>query len=588
MSSVNKSEESSSQQLGITEIQKVSKWQNFKDSFKRADTNAYNNKRGSISSCCQSINKNDLESQDKQTTNNDIQDGTLHRELKNKHIQMIALGGSVGTGLLIGSGGALREGGPASLIIAWGLVGTMVYCTIFALGELCVAFPVNGAFSQYASRFVDESWGFAVGWNYAIMWLIVLPLELVAASMCITYWNDSINPASWVAIFYLLIVVINLFGVKGYGEAEYWLTIFKIIAIIGFIILGVVLVVGGGPKKEFIGASNWKVGKAPFPNGFKGLATTFVTASYSMAGSEMCGIAASETKNPAKTLPRAVRQVFWRLFLFFFLSLTMIGLLVPYNSPDLLGNGGVSSSPFVIAIKDAGIQVLPSIFNACILISVISVGNSAVYGCSRTIQSLGQQGLAPSLFAYVDRKGRPLAGLILSAIFGLLCFLAAYKDQDTVFAWLLSVSGLATIFSWFNIGLCHLRFRMAMHKQGKSLEELSFTSSLGIYGSIYSMSFLVLVLVVQFWVALFPLNSNGKANAESFFKNYLGAVVILIFYLGHKILTKNWKIYKRLDEIDLDSGRRQIDVEIIQSELFEEKQLARQKPLYIKIFNYWC
>ncbi|KAI5956543.1 hypothetical protein KGF54_001018 [Candida jiufengensis] len=592
MSSLEKNEESlNSQHIGSIETNEMSKWQKFKDSFKRADIPDNHIVESSNNSILQNTNNSDnhdLELQDKYSTNEEEPSGELHRELKNKHIQMIALGGSVGTGLLIGSGGSLRTGGPASLIIAWGLVGTMVYCTIMALGELCVAFPVNGAFSQYGSRFVDESWGFAVGWNYAIMWLIVLPLELVAAAMCISYWNNDINPASWVAIFYVLIMIINLFGVKGYGEAEYYLTIFKIIAIIGFIILGVVLVVGGGPKKEFIGAKNWHIDKAPFPNGFKGLATTFVTASYSMAGSEMCGIAASEAKNPAKTLPKAVRQVFWRIFLFFFLSLTMIGLLVPYNSPDLLGSGYVSSSPFVIAIKDAGIYALPSIFNACILISVVSVGNSAVYGCSRTVQSLGQQGLGPSILAYVDVKGRPLAGLALSAVFGLLCFLAAYKDQSTVFAWLLSVSGLATIFSWFNICLCHLRFRMAMSKQNRSLKELSFTSKLGIYGSIYSMGFLILVLGVQFWVALFPLGSNGKANAENFFKNYLGSVVILIFYLGHKIYSKDWKIYKNLDQIDLDSGRRQVDLEVIQSELEEERLLAKNKPMYIRIWNYWC
>lgn len=553
----------------------TSKWDRFKDSFSRVDNlddqNLYST----------SSHINDIERANKATAQEN-----LHRDLKNRHIQMIALGGSIGTGLLIGSGQALRSGGPASLIIAWGLVGTMVFCTIHSLGELCIAFPVNGAFSTYATKFVDSSWGFAVGWNYALMWLIVLPLELVAATMCITFWNDEINPVAWVAIFYVFIVSINFFGVKGYGEAEFYLTIVKIIALVGFIILGVVLVCGGGPTHEFVGDKYWKLDGA-FSNGFKGLISTFVTASYSLAGAEMVGLASAEVQNPRKALPKAVRQVFFRLFFFYFVTLTLIGLLVSANDPRLLGSSQTSTSPFVIAIQNGGIKALPSIFNACILITVISVGNAAVYGCSRTLQSLGAQGLGPEILTYVDKRGRPLAGLIVSAVFGLLCFLSAYKNQGEVFGWLLSVSGLATIFSWFNIGLCHLRFRAALKAQGRSVDELSFTAATGVYGSIYSMIFLIAVLGLQFWVALFPIGSS-KADAKNFFQNYLGVIVMIIFYGGHKIFTKNWRIYISLSDIDLDSGRRMIDTDLLKSEMAEEREIQRTKSFIVRIWNYWC
>lgn len=565
-----------SDSTSVLSIQKgtTSRWNDFKTSFKRQEQIVVET----------SADMNDIERANAATSK-----GELHRKLENKHIQMIALGGSVGTGLLIGSGSALRTGGPAALLIAWGLVGTMVFCTIHALGELCVTFPVNGAFSTYATRFVDSSWGFAVGWNYALMWLIVLPLELVAAAMCIKYWNDDINPGAFVVIFYLVIFVINLFDVKGYGEAEFYLTIFKVIAIVGFIILGVVLVCGGGPTHTFVGGKYWR-NPGAFANGFKGVATTFVTASYSLAGSEMVGLASAEVENPRKVMPKAVRQVFWRIFMFYFLSLTLIGLLVPYNSPLLLGSDSsdVSASPFVVAIKNGGIKVLPSIFNAVILISVISVGNSAVYGCSRTIQSLGAQGLGPKFLNYVDRKGRPLAGLLVSAVFGLLCFLSAYDNQGEVFAWLLSVSGLATIFSWFNICLCHLRFRMALRVQGRSTDELVFTAITGIWGSIYSMLLLALVLGVQFWTALFPIGSKGVPNAKHFFQNYLGAIVILVFYVGHKLITRNWRIYLSLKDIDLDTGRRETDLELLKLEIQQEQLLRKNLPFYKKAFAYWC
>lgn len=562
---------SSSNDTGSNE-KASSKWQNFRDSFKRPEEEKeieYD----------QNDNLNDIEK-----ANIGASKSPLMRDLKNRHLQMIAIGGSVGTGLLIGSGSSLRTGGPAALLIAWGLVGTMVFCTIHALGEMCVAFPVSGAFSSYATRFVDPSWGFAVGWNYAIMWLIVLPLELVAAAMSIQYWDSTINPVAWVAIFYIFIFVINLFGVKGYGEAEFYLAIVKIIAIIGFIILGIVLVCGGGPTHKFIGGKNFH-NPGAFANGFKGVCTVFVTASYSLAGSEMVGLAAAETANPKKTLPKAIKQVFWRIFLFYILSLMFIGLIVPYNSEELLGSSSTgSASPFVIAIKIGGINALPSIFNAVILISVLSVGNSAVYGCSRTIQSLGAQGLGPKVLNYVDRRGRPLAGLAISGIFGLLCFLSAYENEGEVFAWLLSVSGLATIFSWFSIGLCHLRFRAALRYQGRSTDELSFTSIAGIWGSIYSMIFLIVVLGVQFWVALFPIGSNGKPNVTSFFQNYLGVFVILLFYVCHKIYSRNWKFYIKLSEIDLDTGRRETDVDLMNYEI-EEDTNKEGVPRYLRLWR---
>lgn len=537
-----------------------SKWSRFKDSFKPA----------------QATYELDEEGNQVMQTN-----GALKRDLQSRHLQMIAIGGSIGTGLLIGLGGSLATGGPASLLIAWGLVGTMVFCTVHALGELCIEYPVNGAFSAYATRFVDPSWGFAVGWNYALMWLIVLPLELVAAAMCIKYWNSEINPVAWVGIFYVAIVLINVFGVRGYGEAEVVLVSVKVMAIVGFIILGVVLVCGGGPTGEFIGNRYWK-NPGAFNHGFKGVCSVFVTASYSLAGTEMVGLAAAETSNPKAILPKAVKQVFWRIIFFYLLSLTFIGLLVPYDSPELLGNSGTSASPFVIAIKSGGIKALPSIFNACILISITSVGNGAVYGCSRTLQSLAEQNLAPKYLKYIDRKGRPLGALLTSLGFGLLCFLSALSNVGEVFNWMLSVSGLATIFSWFSINLAHWRFRAAWRLRGRSLDQLHFTSLTGNVGSIYSMIFLILVLGVQFWIALIPVGSS-EPNATNFFQNYLGVFVITAFYLGHKSWTKNWAVAIPLKDIDIDTGRRINNVELMKIEQESKFEVTNTNSILKKV-----
>ncbi|KAG7191310.1 glyceraldehyde-3-phosphate dehydrogenase 1, partial [Scheffersomyces spartinae] len=282
----------------------------------------------------------------------------LSRSLKNRHLQMIAIGGSIGTGLFIGSGKTLRIGGPAGVLIAYILIGSMIYCTVQALGELAITFPVSGAFITYNTRFIDESFGFAMAWNYALQWLIVMPLELVAASIVISYWDSTTNPAAFVVIFWVLIVAINFFGVRGYGEAEFAFSLIKVVAVVGFIFLGIILVCGGGPRGGYIGGKHWH-NPGAFANGFKGVCSVFVTAAFAFAGTELCGLAAAETSNPRKSLPKATKQVFWRITLFYVISLTLVGLLVPYNDP-LLTSGksswDASASPFVIAIKNGGIS----------------------------------------------------------------------------------------------------------------------------------------------------------------------------------------------------------------------------------------
>ncbi|KAG7893167.1 hypothetical protein KL936_001341 [Ogataea polymorpha] len=511
----------------------------------------------------------------------------LQRNLKPRHIQMIALGGSIGTGLFVGSGSALSTGGPASLLIAWGLVGIMIYCTVQAMGELTVTFPVSGSFVQYNTRFISPSWGFCMAYNYALQWLVVLPLELVAASLTIKFWNSTVNSAAWVAIFYVVIVIINFFGVRGYGEAEFVFSFIKVIAVIGFIILGIILNCGGGPKGGYIGGKYFHDPGA-FADGFKGLCAVFVTAAFSFAGTELCGLAAAETHNPRKSLPSAIKQVFWRITLFYMISLTMIGLLVPYTDDRLLGASSVdaTASPFVIAIKNGGINVLPSIFNVVIMVAVLSVGNSAVYACSRTIASLSEQSFAPKIFGYIDRRGRPLVAVCFTLAFGLLCFLAASPKEGEVFNWLLALSGLSSVFTWGSICFCHIRFRRALAVRGRGTDELAFTAQAGVIGSYFGVLLNVLILIAQFWIALFPV--GGSPNASDFFQAYLTVPVLIAFYVFYMVWKKTFLVYLRAHEIDVDTGRRELDLDLIRQEIAEEKAYMATKPLFYRVYKFWC
>lgn len=551
------------------------KWQSFKDSFKRYE--GYEEEE-----------EVDLEKLD------DIQKGNirtakspLKRKLKSRHLQMIAIGSSIGTGLFIGSGSALNTGGPLGILIAWALTGSAIFCTIQAMGELAVTFPISGSFNVYASRFIDPSVGFAVAWNYFFQFLVLLPLELVAGSITMTYWITSVNPDVWVLIFYLVVISINFFGVKAYGEAEFVFSSIKVLAVVGFIIVSIVIAAGGAPNGHYVGDRYWH-DPGLFANGFKGVSSVFVTSAFSFGGTELVGLTAAETDNPRVTLPRATKQVFWRILMFYMISLTLICFLVPYNSDSLLGASSVdvTASPFVIAINNGGIGGLPSVMNAVILISVISVGSSSVYATSRTLTALAEQGLAPKICGYIDRAGRPLVAIIITNIFGLLSFIAASGKQEEVFNWLLLISGLSSIFTWWSICVAHIRFRRALYVKGRSSDELSFKSQTGVIGSIYGATLNTLVLIAEFWVSLFPLGESP--SAEGFFQNYLGFVVLLVFYVGHKIWKNNWILCIRAKNIDVDVGRRETDLEALKQELEEERAILRTKPLYYRVYRFWC
>lgn len=289
-----------------------------------------------------------------------------------------------------------------------------------------------------------------MGWNYALQWLIVLPLELTAASITVRFWSSNINVGAFITIFLTVLVLINLCGVRGYGEAEFVFSIIKVFAVIGFIIVGIVIDCGGGPTGRYLGSHYWH-DPGPFANGFKGFCSVFVTAAFAFSGTELVGLAAAECENPRRTIPRATKQVFWRITIFYMVSLAIIGCLVPHTNPQLLNsasNVDIKASPFVIAIQNAGIKVLPSIMNAVILISVLSVGNSSTYGSTRTLAALAEIGQAPSTFAYIDKKGRPLVTLVVALLMGCLAYVNMASVGSTVFNWLLAISGLSAFFTW--------------------------------------------------------------------------------------------------------------------------------------------
>ncbi|KAH8909551.1 amino-acid permease inda1 [Coniochaeta sp. PMI_546] len=490
----------------------------------------------------------------------------LSRDLQNRHMQMIAIGGSIGAGLFVGSGGALSSGGPASLIICYMIVGIMLLFTCQALAEMAVLYPVNGAFYTYVVRFVDPSWGFAMGWDYALSWLTVLPFELTAASITIQFWRTDINVGVWITVFLVVLSIIQIFGVRGYGEVEFILSIIKIAACIGFIILGIVINCGGTWRtaivddyKHYLGAKYWHDPGA-FNNGFNGFCGVFVVAAFAFGGTEMVGLAAAESANPRKSIPLATKQVFWRICFFYVVNLFILGLIVRSDDDRLLHSSGANTkySPFVIAIQDAGIKVLPSIFNAVITIAVISVANSCTFGSTRTMQALAERGMGPKFLAYVDKSGRPLWCIVIQILFGFLAFIGEAGNSSDIFGWLLALSGLSYFFVWGSICLSHIRFRAGWKAQGYSLDQIPYKPTLGVLGSWIGFLLNIICLMATFYNALYP-SPDSTPTAKAFFQAYLAAPVVLFLYLLWKAISRDWRLYVPLRDMDLKSGLRMLE-----------------------------
>ncbi|CAI9635186.1 amino-acid permease inda1 [Alternaria burnsii] len=511
----------------------------------------------------------------------------LDKSMKTRHLHMIAIGGSIGAGFFVGSGGALSRGGPASVLIDFSIMGVMIFNVVYALGELAVMYPVSGGFYTYSTRFIDPSWGFAMGWNYVFQWAIVLPLELLVAGLTIHYWEGAqgVNVAVFITIFWVFIVIINIWGTLGYAEEEFWSSCIKLGATIVFMIIALVLVLGGGPSNgmysEYWGARTW-YDPGAFNNGFKGFCTVFVTAAFSFSGTELVGLAAAETKNPLKSLPGAIRQVFWRITLFYILGLTFVGLLVPSDDQRLMGSSSdANTSPFVIAGKNAGLVGFDSFMNVVILISVISIGVSGVYGGSRTLTALANQGYAPKCFTYIDRAGRPLYSVAFILMWGPLAYMNLAATGETVFNWFVALSGLAALFTWGSICLSHIRFRKAWAYHGHTLDEIPFKAAGGVVGSWIGIGIIIIVLIAQFYTAVSPIGKR-LGTATDFFSAYLAIFVVAAFWIaGYFWKREGWL---RTAQMDVDTGRRELDWDLINRERAEIATWPAWKRFFNRIF----
>ncbi|KAF5120671.1 hypothetical protein DV495_004477 [Geotrichum candidum] len=510
----------------------------------------------------------------------------LHRDLKARHITMIAIGGALGTGLIIGSGSALATAGPAAIFIAYAFVGIIVYMVMCALGEMATWIPLPDGFSGYASRFCDPALGFAVGWTYFFKYIIVTPNQLTAGALVIQYWipREKVNPGVWITVIFIIILLVNLFGVKFFGEFEFWLSSIKVITVIGLILLTLIIALGGGPDHDRRGFRYWKNPGAfkeytknnhiiPGAEGrFVSWAAVLVTAVFAYLGTELVGVTVGEAQNPRRNIPRAIKLTFYRIMIFYVVSVFFLGMCVAYDDKKLVfasnASTSASASPFVVAIENAGIKVLPQIINAAILLFIFSASNSDLYIATRTLYGLSVNGKAPKFFSRTNRMGVPYVALGFSSLFCALAYLNCSSSSAKVFGYFVNVVSILGLLTWICILVTHIYFMRAVKAQGIDRDTLVYKAPFQPYGSYISLGFCILIALIKNFTAFV-----FEFDKTSFITGYIGIPVFLALLFGYKIIMKTKTVLP--EEADLYSLRDIIDRE---EELFLAQQ-AREREL---------
>ncbi|RGD89578.1 amino acid permease [Acinetobacter sp. SWAC57] len=385
----------------------------------------------------------------------------LQRGLKNRHIQLIAMGGAIGTGLFLGSAQVIQSAGP-SIILGYAIGGLIAFLIMRQLGEMIVHEPVAGSFSHFANKYWGKFPGFLAGWNYWILYILVAMTELTAVAKYINYWWPHIPAWSSVLFFFIVITLINLGNVKFYGESEFWLAIIKVAAVISMIVFGLYLLFTADAGSTASFSNLWSHGGF-FPNGFDGLFYMLAFLMFAFGGIELIGMAAAEAKDPEKTIPKAINQVVFRILIFYVGSLTILLSLVPWNQLDL---GGLDKSPFVMIFSQLGIGWAAHLLNFIILTAALSVYNSGMYANSRMLFGLAEQGNAPKVFLKVNKQGVPIPAVLFSAVLIFGCVLLNYFVPEDALGHLMYVVVGALVLNWAMISLTHLKFMQAMKQKG--------------------------------------------------------------------------------------------------------------------------
>ncbi|KAG9240818.1 amino acid transporter-like protein [Calycina marina] len=470
---------------------------------------------------------------------------STHRQLRPRHIQLIGIGGTIGTALYVSIGQGLLNGGPGSLFLAFTIWCTFILAVTNCMAEMVTYLPISSPFIRFAGRYVDEAFGVATGYNFFIFEAILVPFEVVACNLIIHYWSDVVPAGGMIAVVLVLYAIINLFAVKWYGESEFWLALGKVVLIVGLIIFTFITMLGGNPLHDRFGFRYWEdPGAFAELDGYTGSLGIFlgflqclIQAAFTIAGPDYVSMAAGEAMNPRSTLPKAYNGVFYRLTAFFVLGSLAVGILVPYNDADLISAyssdlPGAAASPYVVAMDRLKISILPHIVNAMVLFSAFSAGNSYVYCASRSLFGLALEGKAPKFLTKCNKQGVPIycVGVVLAI--ALLAFLQVSDNAGVVLSWFINLITASQLINFSVISFTFIKWKKACDAQGFDRNLLPHKSFWQPFSAYYALSGCFVMTFVQGYSVFV----NGNWDVTTFLFSYSMVGVFPAIFVGWKTL----------------------------------------------------
>lgn len=499
-----------------------------------------------------------------------------HRRLSARQIQLLAIAGTIGAALFVGIGGNLRDGGPLNLVLGYTVWASVIYATALCQAEMVTLLPLDGSFIRFAGRFVDESYGMAAGYNYAFSQAALVCFEINIFNTVIQYWDASIHPAIFISVLIVLYLCLNIWSVSFFGETEFWLALGKVGLIFALLFYTIISMCGGNPLGDRYGFRYWKdpglmreyIGTGATGR-FQGFLACVIGAAFVIAGPEYISMVAGEASNPRKTMPKAFISIIYRLVFFFIIGALSVGIVCPYTAEDLIGALGPSAanSPYVLSMRRLGITVFPDVVNALILTSILSAGNSYVFGTSRSLYSLALAGQAPAVLKKLNRNGVPYVCVLITMAISCLSYLSVSAGTARVLSWWISLVTASQLLNWIFMSTTWLRFNNAMKKQGLDRKTfLPYRSIFQPYAAWYAFIMSTCVLIISGYTLFYP----GEFKVDLFIFQYGMIFIVLAVIIGWKLIKRTR--FLRGTEVDLVSDLREIEE---YTEDFEAREAAK-------------
>ncbi|KAL5332583.1 amino acid permease/ SLC12A domain-containing protein [Aspergillus crustosus] len=513
--------------------------------------------------------------------------GQTKRGLSSRHVQLMAIGGSIGTGLFVGIGSYMRDSGPLSVVLGYLVYGlTFIWPCYLCVGEMCAYLPIRGSIFELAARYVDPAFAFAMGWVYFYAGVMLVCVEYSAVATIMQFWTTDVNPAVWIAMAMVVCLILNIVAVEWYGESEFIMASTKVLLIIGLILLTFITMVGGNPKHDKYGFRHWTDGVMYefYTDGdtgrFLGLINVIIYAGFSLAGPDLPALAAGEIQNPRYTIPRVVKMIFWRIVGFYVIGTLAVTIICDSHDPQLInaienGDAGSAASPWVIGIENLDIRGLPDLINVLILLSGWSCGNAYVYGSSRTLYSLAKDGQAPRFLLKCTKSGVPIYCVLVVSVITCITFMVADNSSVTVFYWFIDLTTCGLVLTYTCMVVVFIFWYNALKAQGIDRKAyLPWAAPLMPYWAYLALLIGAAVTIFNGFTVFSPWSTQGFIT--SYFA--IGFFIVMFSF---------WKIYHRTSfvkaaEADLISGKAEIDAEcrIWEDGGFEERRKAELAQMH--------